>query len=397
MSSGCPHHFWVWGFSVTVVALFEGADRRRNSGLHWRRRYLVAAGMQPSPLSLSLSRRPYANNGSLAYLGGAPMTPMVMTQQQQMMYAQSAMLYQHRAMDAFGAGPAVMAAAAMETAAAAASIAAATASQQTMMAPWSAKLAVLPPPAHSQPTPQPREVTTQQPRLNSVMDRFLSKGKQPANPIGRRSVPKSQAASRGSVPKPSQANPRGSIFTASQAKPPQIKPPQASTPTPTPKPLASSSGKMTPGRAPSSPTARKVTWEWVGEAIKDPQFFKEPVVNKRCKYYRQARSTSAGYTLSLGDAVMLKAHDDEAARPYVARVRGFSEDIVCNDENKMYVVIEWFFRPEEMKGGRDNGKHGKVCPRHTHTRRCLRSIALSHHSQDPGDALWHLYRAGLIC
>ena len=77
-------------------------------------------------------------------------------------------------------------------------------------------------------------------------------------------------------------------------------------------------------------------------------------------YYNTVGCEASKILLKLGDAVHLKSPSDEAQRPYVASVQAMYQD--RNSTDKM-IVIAWYFRPEELKGGRTPA-HGKVstCP-----------------------------------
>eukprot|EP00041_Stephanoeca_diplocostata_P022152 m.524942 g.524942 ORF g.524942 m.524942 type:complete len:500 (-) comp21996_c0_seq3:5468-6967(-) len=111
----------------------------------------------------------------------------------------------------------------------------------------------------------------------------------------------------------------------------------------------------TPGAAPVA------TWEWVGDRIPDPRIKSVPLDQQRYIYYEKVRCLHPEYdefTLTLGDGVHLKAADDEATLAYVARLRGLCEDRKAESSNdNKFVIIEWFFRPEELRQGRIPSRH----------------------------------------
>eukprot|EP00038_Savillea_parva_P024548 m.44342 g.44342 ORF g.44342 m.44342 type:complete len:512 (-) comp6510_c0_seq1:144-1679(-) len=116
---------------------------------------------------------------------------------------------------------------------------------------------------------------------------------------------------------------------------------------------------------PRSPLSR-VEWEWEGSPLPDT-FDPRPEDEQEYVHYPSVRCTQDGdedVVLHLGDAIHLKAPDDVSTRPYVARIRGFCGPKNAADAAKLfptspgntvndkYVIIEWLFRPEDLRCGR---------------------------------------------
>jgi len=96
-------------------------------------------------------------------------------------------------------------------------------------------------------------------------------------------------------------------------------------------------------------------WHWEGGQIPSDQLgvgYRPP---EERLYYNTVGCEASKILLKLGDAVHLKSPSDEAQRPYVASVQAMYQD--RNSTDKM-IVIAWYFRPEELKGGRTPA-HGK--------------------------------------
>eukprot|EP00039_Didymoeca_costata_P020324 m.340850 g.340850 ORF g.340850 m.340850 type:complete len:590 (+) comp19603_c0_seq1:177-1946(+) len=114
-------------------------------------------------------------------------------------------------------------------------------------------------------------------------------------------------------------------------------------------------------------------WNWIGPPIPQALYPTEYVKRKKRTYYTQAETEFI--QVALGTFVHLKAADDEADQPYVARVVAMYEDLPAKEK---MISVEWLYRPEEMKGGRDPSHgldelfwKGTKSTRSTYSIRCI--------------------------